>query len=195
MAKIVREVVGVFHDAGSLEKTAEDLMSAGFDRACLSLLGNSEAVKAAFGGRLVPLKELEDDPRTPRIEYVDQETAAVGQGALISGLAYLGAAAATGGVLLSGGTLLPALLLGGAGALGGGALGATLAARLRSDVRSKIDGEVGRGGLLLWVRTQDEAENERAMEVMRRNGGGDVHAHGGDAPAPAGLTTAGAATA
>ena len=44
VADTIREIVGVFHDAGGLRKAADELMVAGFDRSELSMLGSRKAV-------------------------------------------------------------------------------------------------------------------------------------------------------
>ena len=191
MAQVDREVVGVFGDVNALECAAQDLMSAGFDRNLLSLLATDAAVKAHYKGRMVRVEQLEDDPTAPRIAYVDRDTLGVGQGALVGGLFYLGAAVATGAVLVSGGALLPALGAAIAGGVGGGALGGVLAARLGAETGAKIDQEVHRGGLILWVRTNSDDEDARAIKIMTDCGGTHVHAHG----APAAAATAGVAAA
>jgi hypothetical protein len=34
-----------------------------------------------------------------------------------------------------------------------------------------------RGGLLLWVRTWDVEDERRAVEILRKHSGSDVHVH------------------
>jgi hypothetical protein len=174
----VREVVGVFPSVGALEAAADELMGYGFDRARLSLIATDEVVAEHFGGRMKPVKDLEDDPSTPRIAYVDRDTLAIGEGAAIGGLFYLGVMAGAGAVLVSGGTLLPALFAAAAGGAGGAGLGAVLAGRLGAETADKISDEVQRGGLILWVRTGGEGEDEKASAIMAKHGAKDVHAHG-----------------
>lgn len=181
-----REVVGVFNGVAALESAAQGLMSGGFDRTLLSLLATDEAVTAHYGGRMVRVEQLEDDPDAPRIAYVDRDTLGVGQGALIGGLFYLGAAVATGAVLVSGGALLPALAAAIAGGVGGGALGGALAGRLGAETGEKIGAELQRGGLLLWVRTRDAEDDAKAIAIMRESGASEVHVNGADTPLPEG---------
>jgi len=174
----IREVVGAFRDVDSLESAAEALMSNGFDRNLLSLVASEETVQDKLGHRVRRVEELIDDPATPRISYVDRDTAAIGEGAIVSGLVYLGAMAATGAVLVSGGALLPAVAAAAAGGIGGGGLGALLASRMNAAVADKIAAEVDRGGLILWVRTDSDEADALAQQLMRDNGAHDVHAHG-----------------
>ena len=172
-----REVVGVFHDVTSLEDAASTLMSNGFDRSGLTLIATEDVVRKELGSRVVRVEQLEDYSGTPRIAYVNREDLAIGQGALIGGLFYLGAMAGTAAVLMTGGAMLPALAVAAATGIGGGSLGALLASLLQAETGKKISDEIERGGLILWVRTHPQEEDDRAIGVMRDNGAYDVHAH------------------
>jgi hypothetical protein len=184
----LREVVGAFHDVQALQNTAQALMSSGFDRSHLSLIAAEATVREKFGSQVMRVDQLEDDPATPRIEYADPSDVAIGQGALMGGLFYLGAMVGTGAVLISGGALLPAFAAAAAGGAGGGALGALFASKLKTEVANKIADEVERGGLILWVRTLDPENDALAEGIMQQNGAYEVHMHG------SGLGPSGAAT-
>lgn len=62
----IREAVGVFHDREAFQNAVEDLMSAGFDRAELSLLAGEQAVEGKLGHAYRRVQELEDEPTVPR---------------------------------------------------------------------------------------------------------------------------------
>ena len=173
-----REVVGLFHDVEALEQAAAGLMSNGFDQARLSLIAAEAAVDEKFGSRMMRVKQLVDDPDTPRIAYVDRATVGIGQGAIIGGLFYLGAIVGTGAVLASGGALLPAYAAAAVGGLGGGSLGAFLSAILHTQIAEKTADEVERGGLILWVRTSGPKDDQLAERIMKESGAYDVHRHG-----------------
>ncbi|MDB5714192.1 MAG: hypothetical protein JWO15_1589 [Sphingomonadales bacterium] len=172
-----REVVGTFHDVEALEATANVLMSSGFDRAALSLIATEDVVRKQFGSRLTKVENLGDHPDTPRIAYMNHDDVAIGRGALIGGLSYLGAVAGTAAVLTSGGAALPALAVAAAGGVGGGSLGALLGSWLNAETAKKISDEVERGGLILWVGTHSIDDDERASDIMIANGAYGVHAH------------------
>jgi hypothetical protein len=53
-------------------------------------------------------------------------------------------------------------------ARGVGAAGALLGRIVAEDQASFLDAQLARGGVLLWVRTQDAAAERRALEVLRR---------------------------
>lgn len=175
-----REVVGVFHDAPALEDAADALMSNGFDRAALSLIATEAVVEKELGSKLVRVEQLADNPDVPRIAYINHSDLAIGQGALIGGLFYVGAVAGTAAVLASGGTMLLALAAAAAGGAGGGGIGAVLGAWLNKETADKIGDEIARGGLVLWVRTHSKDEDDRALKIMTDNGAYHAHAEAGD---------------
>jgi hypothetical protein len=121
--------------------------------------------------------ELADDPATPRSAYVS--TAAIGdaQGALIGGLTYVGATVAIGTFVISGGTLaatlVAAIAAGGAGAILGSILARLVGKHHAEYLHSQIEG----GGLLLWVRAWEPADEPLAIRILRKHGGGDVRSH------------------
>jgi len=172
-----REVVGVFHSAEDLESAIDELLSSGFDRAELSLLASEEAVAQKLGGSYRTASEMADDPAVPRIAFVS--TAAIGdaEGGLIAALAYLGATAAVGAVVLSGGalavTIAAAVLAGGTGGL----VGSALARWVGHHHAAYLHGQIENGGLLLWVRTWDARDEERALEIVARHAADSVHSH------------------
>ncbi len=171
------EVVGVFKTAEDLEAAIEALLSSGFDRAQLSLLASDRAIEGKLKHPFGRVLELADDLTVPRSAYVS--TAAIGdaKGALIGGLTYIGATAAIGAVVIAGGalaaTLMAAMVAGGAGAL----LGSILARLVGQHHAEYLQSQIERGGLLLWVRAWEQADEPLATSIMRKYGGGDVHSH------------------
>jgi hypothetical protein len=173
----VREVVGVFDDADTLQGAIDELMSSGFDRAEISLLASEEAVDEKLGHKYRKVTELEDDSDVPRTHYVSIESIGAAEGAVISSLVYVGAAAAISAIFASGGTLgsviAGATLVGGAGGL----VGAALAKMIGRHHAEYLEEQLRHGGLLLWVRTWDAAREKKATEILKRHSGRDVHAH------------------
>jgi hypothetical protein len=64
-------------------------------------------------------------------------------------------------------------LAGGAGGLVGSALAALVGDRHARDLQDHLD----HGGLLLWVRTRDSQHEKRAVDILKKHSGGDVHLH------------------
>jgi hypothetical protein len=173
----LREAVGVFETAEGLEDAIDELLSSGFDRAELSLLANERAVQEKLGHVYQRVEELEDDARAPRTAFVSTESRGDAEGALIGGPMYLGAMLAAGGIVASGGTLagafLAAALAGGAGA----AAGSAFARLIEYHHADHLAEQLGRGGLLLWVRTRTPEREARAIEILARHSARDVHVH------------------
>jgi hypothetical protein len=138
---------------------------------------NEHAIRAKLGRDYLSTTEFEDDPDVPREEVTPDETVGNAQGALIGIGAYFPAVIGSLAVIGSGGTMLGAIavaaLAGGAGA----AVGATLARLVGRTHARHLAEHLGRGGLLLWVRTHDARHEEIALDLLKRHGGDHVHLH------------------
>lgn len=173
----VREAVGIFDSADELQSAADALREAGFDHSDLSLMASEAAIQEKLGDRFRRVEDLAGDPETPRAAYVGREETGTGKGALASGLAYIGAAIATGAVFSSGGALAPAIAAAVAGGAGGGALGVALSKVLGDQYRNELEEHMERGGLLLWVNIRRPEDEERACDILRRHGARNVEVH------------------
>jgi hypothetical protein len=134
-------------------------------------------VEEKLGDRFQKVEALEDDPKVPRTAYVSTEAIGGAEGAVIGTLMYVGATAAAGAILVSGGTLAAGIaamaLAGGVGGLIG-----TIVAKWIGDHHGQyLQQQMEHGGLLLWVRTWDLEEEKRAVEILRKHSGTDVHLH------------------
>ena len=173
----IREAVGYFRSAGTLQAAIDELMSSGFDRAELSLLASEQAVEEQLGHVYRKVAELEDDPKAARTFYVSDESVGAAEGALIGAPLYV-AAGATGGVILASGGTMAAAILGAALAGGAGSLIGVTFAKLFGDRHAgHLKEQLDHGGLLLWVRTRNGTLEARAVDIMRRHSGHDVHVH------------------
>ena len=176
-ADVVREAVAVFDTAQVLQDAIDELLSSGFHRAELSLLASEADVVSKLGHKYRKASQLEDDPSVPRVAYVSTEAIGDGQGAVIGALVYVGAGLLMGSVAAAGGTLVA---LAGAATLGGGAgglVGAWLARLLGDQHAQRLQEQLEHGGLLHWVRTWDAEEESRAVQILKRHAGQDVHVH------------------
>lgn len=174
----IREAVAYFDSGKDLEAAIDELLSSGFNRAEISLLASEKAVDQELGHKYQKVAELEDDPAVPRACYIPTETIGDAQGAVIGTPLYIAALSAIGAIVASGGSIL-AVLVGAVVAGGaGGALGAGLAKIIGDQHARRIQEQLDHGGLLLWVRTWDAADEERAVAILSRHSGHDVHVHG-----------------
>lgn len=174
----VREAVAVFHDFRDMETAIDVLLEFGFDRAAISLLAPVEKVDAQLGHHFESVADLEDNPAAPRVAYVSRDAVGDAEGAVIGGLIYVGALAGIGAVVSSGGALLPLIGAAAAGGTGGLVFGSLLAKVIGAKYGAYISDQLERGGLLLWVRTFDQDQEERATQILKVQSGSDVHIHG-----------------
>ena len=172
----IREAVGIFDSEETLQAAIDDLLSHGFDRAEISVLAPVTAVEEKLGHHFQTVQEIEDDQGIMTKNYVPIETIGDAEGAVIGSLMYVGAFA---GIVLvaSGGALaaaLAALALGGSGT----AIGIALSRFMKQHHADYIAEQLEKGGLLLWVRTWDQKDEEKAVKLLSAHSGHDVHIHG-----------------
>ena len=168
MSETIREVVAVFDDAETLDAAVFALETRGFDRAAFSLLASEEAVAQKLGHRYQQVREVEDDPKVPRETFFSLVSRLEAEFLPAPALASVGA------LMLAGiGTGLPALIAAGSGALIGAALGRLIHERHAKRVQEQL----ARGGLVLWVNVRDPREEKTALEIVRAHSAHDVHAH------------------
>jgi hypothetical protein len=89
-----------------------------------------------------------------------------------------GALAAGVPIIASGGAIPLAL----AACTAGGGIGAMLAKLVRKNLLTRddadaIEHDINRGGIAVFVRVDNADEEQRAINIMRRNGTHNVHAH------------------
>jgi len=174
---VIREAVGVFDDSESFQAAADELMSAGFDRAELSLLASDKIVQAKLGHSYEKVSELEDDAAVPRAAFVGRDSLVEARVGVIGGLAYIGALAAIGAVVASGGTLAGAIAAAAVAGGGGGLIGSVAARYIGRDRATEMQTQIDKGGLLLWVHIRDDEHEKRPIEILGRYGADDVHVH------------------
>lgn len=174
----VCEAVGVFMDNDQLEHAVQDLLTAGgFDHADLSVLASDETITARFGHRYQDMREAEDDPDAPRISWVEPESRTEGRGALAGILAYAGAVAAGGITFATGGAAAVVIAAGLAAGAAGGILGLGLGKVIDETIGGRLEEQIRRGGVVLWVRLREPDQHERATGILARHGALDVHVH------------------
>jgi hypothetical protein len=176
-AESVREAVGLFDSPSTMQEAIDDLLSSGFDRAEISLLASENAVDEKLGRHYKKAVELEDDAEVPRTAYTSTESVGDAEGGLIGALLYVGATAVAGAVVATGGTLAAAIAAAAAGGGAGGAIGSILARWVGDTHAQHLQEQLDHGGLLLWVRTTDSKREKRAVEILAKHSGHDVHVH------------------
>ena len=90
---------------------------------------------------------------------------------------YVGAVLAAGGIVASGGTLAGAVVAAALAAGAGAAAGSAFAKLLEYHHADYLAEQLGRGGILLWVRTRTAEREMRALEILGKHSAHDVHVH------------------
>ncbi|WP_339859806.1 hypothetical protein [Thalassospira alkalitolerans] len=173
-----REAVAVFDTAESLQTAIDELESSGFNRAELSLLASEPAIDEKLDHIYSKTTDLEDDPKALRTAYISAETIGDAEGALIAGPLYIAATTAAGIMIATGGPIaatVAAIMVAGGG---GAAIGTFLAALMDKHHADYLQQQLDHGGLILWVRTRDQDHEKRALEILGKHSGHDVHIHG-----------------
>lgn len=178
-ATAVREAVGIFTDEQSYQKAIDDLLSSGFDHGDISMLAAEKTVQEKLKHTYTQTTDLADSNETEvgRRHYVATESVGNAKGVMIGGLVYVGALVAAGPVILSGGTLAAGIAAAAVAGGAGGFLGSVLSKWLGDSEGKHIETQLENGGLLLWVHTRDAEHERRALEIMQRHAGQDVHLH------------------
>jgi hypothetical protein len=152
-------------------------MSPGFDRADLNLLAPEKMVDEKLGHGCQSVAEPEDEAAVPRSCYFAPESIGDAEGALIALPLYIGALGATGSIVSYGGSVLAAIK----GAILGGETGVLVGLGFAKLIGSRhayyLREQLSHGGLLLWVRTRDIPHIKRAVDILFKNSGRDVHVH------------------
>ena len=170
----VTEAVAVFHDVSDLDAAVEELRAASFEKDDISLLATEQAVNKKLGHRYERVEELEDDPAAPRVAYRTRASLGESEDRLIGSLTYLPAVVAAGTVVASAGVVAAAVT---GTAIAGALLGTVLSHWLDKSHAEHLQEQLDHGGLLLWVRTPDPETQQRALAILTRHSGHDVHLH------------------
>ena len=171
-----REAVGVFPDSGALERAVNELETAGFDPAAISVLGSDREVRRRIG-LYRSVAEIEDDARAPRAPFVSGYKRAVDETNAVAFPLYIGGIAGLAAVVASGGALALAIAAAIIGSATGASLGGLLAGAIAEHNAKRIQAQIERGGLVLWVKVDDANAEQRALAALEKSGAQDVHTH------------------
>ena len=150
------EVVGHFAGHMSFERAIAALVAAGFARADLSVLSTHESLDA-----------VEREARS----WKDALRAVAGE------IKYEAPLVAAGAVILVGGPVAASVAALIAAAVGGAAIKEILDEVTATPHREAYLRALAAGSVILWVRVADAEAERKAIDIMKDNGGLNVHAH------------------
>ncbi|HEY5237058.1 MAG TPA: hypothetical protein VIJ62_01655 [Rhizomicrobium sp.] len=168
MPNTIREIVAAFDGTDDLDKAVYALETRGFDRAAFSLLASEDAVAKKLGHRYQQVSEVEDEPNVPRDTFFSRVSRFEADYLPAPILASVGAL-----VFVGVGSMLPVLIAAGTGA----ALGVALSRMMHEHHATRVQEQLARGGLLLWVNVRNTDEEQTALGVLRAHSAHDVHTH------------------
>ena len=173
----VPEVVGIFDSHEDLQKAFYDLRMVGIHHSDISILADQKILQEKLGKAYWRAAELEDDPRAPRAHFVSEEAIGELEGAIAGGFFFVGSFVALTAMLTPASTLAASIA---AIAIGGGpaaVIGTLLAGRVGAHHKEYYANQIRHGGILLWVRARDDAQEKLAVEIMKGHSGRGVHVH------------------
>lgn len=172
-----REAVGVFDDGDALEAAVDELEIAGFNRAAVSVLATDEKVKERIRRVHRTATEAEDDARAPQSAFISKDSLIEAEAALVGFPIYVGGIFGAFAAVASGGALAAAIATAFAGGAAGAGLGAFLARAMARRHVDRVQEQLRRGGLVLWVSVPDKGAENRALGVLAKARAHDIHVH------------------
>ena len=178
MAKAkLREAVAAFDDPEALKAAISELQGSGFNRADISFLARDGLTSGHVEADYSEARGVEDDPSVKREAVIDETDIRQRRTLEISMAATIAAFAAAGFTVMSGGAALAAAGAAAVAVGGVGGLGALIGKAWGEGQDTFLREQLERGGIVIWVRTVDEAAETRACNILRRHAAHDVHVH------------------
>ncbi|PSJ60439.1 hypothetical protein [Pseudaminobacter soli (ex Li et al. 2025)] len=165
-----RDAVAIFHDEASLNKAIDELMQIGIRQDDLSLLADAKSVPGKNA------KSLENKDFVEDTNYVSPDSRTEGLAALAAVPVYV-ACAGVAAVATGGASLIPTIALVAGSGVAAGAVGLMLARVFGRHHAERVQEQIAKGGLLLWVHLPDKKRDSKVTEILKRNGAKDVHLH------------------
>lgn len=173
----IREAVGIFFDAETLEAAVADLKAEGFHANEIGLLAGEYTVKENLGHVYEEINKDEDDAEAPNKAFVLRDSVGDTPHALFGTLYIVASAIAGGAVVASAGILGGAVGAAIATTAVFGGVGTVLGSIIHKSDADYLEEQVERGHLVLFVRTNDEAAEKKAVDILTRHCAFDPRIH------------------
>lgn len=168
-----REAVAIFDDETSLNNAVDALMQAGLREDDLSLLVASKSPEEEDA----TAAELADKDFVTHADYVSPDSRVEGLAALVGVPIYVAGAGTAAFVATGGVALVPIIAVVAGTGLAAGVVGLILARIFGRHHSERVQAQIAKGGLLLWVRMPEAARDATVLDILRRTGAHDVHLH------------------
>lgn len=150
-------IVGIYENRVDANEATERLHEEGFSREAISVLVAQKSAKGHFG--------FEENKKLPEGAAIGG-AAGVGLGAIVAGLATVGAIALPGGAVVAAGPLVAALAGAGAGGAGGGLVGGLIGLGFSEAEAKFYEKNLDAGNILLAVEYETSDEKTTIREVI-----------------------------
>ncbi|MDX1484553.1 MAG: hypothetical protein R3229_08735 [Alphaproteobacteria bacterium] len=171
----VRQVVATFFDAESLEQAVDALKAAGFGSEEISAVAGAQAVKQSLAGHYMEPGESKDEPGAPKTAFVGRESVGDAVHGILGAFFFTGATLAAGGLVATAGALASPVIAAIAGAAAVGGIGAVTAAQIDKSEAERLQEEIDRGHLLLFVRIGDSQQEREVLGILKGHEGFEPH--------------------
>ncbi len=174
----LREAVAVFDDADRIQDAVDDLELHGFSNAAISRPVSPELIEESLQYEIHSVEQIEDNSEVPREAFVDMHSRAERTIVLLFIPVYIGASIAIGIAAANGMETWQTITLILMMSLIGIAAGGIYSYRMFRRKMDRIKREEELGGHVLWVRTGNIEQENKALLILSRNKGHHVHMHG-----------------
>ena len=174
----MREVTGVFHSRKALLAAAQELLTAGNDRADIDVSASLDELQRRLNYASIPPADLADIPTAARQPFVGEDDTMTTEVVVGSAAGCIAALAMA--FYLVARDLSP-VSVGVLSVLFGLILGAAAVfwarRRLQRERVLGLENLSEAQGLLIWVRVRSPEKEAQAQEILMRHGGKAVHVH------------------
>ena len=162
----IREAVGVFFDAESVEGCVNNLKSNGFSNEHIGLLANQHTVQA----KLTHLYEEvnKHGANEPDVAFVGKESTENSTSAFLGSLSFIGAATVGSGMVASAALLGGPLLVSAATVAFGGGITAVMGWVISKSEADYLEEQIEAGHILLFVRTRNAQQERKALDSFSK---------------------------
>lgn len=167
-----REATAVFPDEASLNRAVDALMQAGLTQEDMSVLAHDKHLSGSQSA-----DQLADSDKADITAFETQDSRTEGQAAIVGTPALLAGLGAALAISTVGTALIPAFVVTAGSTIVGGGVGAILARVFGRKHADYIQQQIQDGGIVLWVRTEDEAQDNVVLGILKENGGKNAHIH------------------
>lgn len=168
-AEVVREAVGAFSSADAVQGAITDLAKAGFSTSEIGLLAGEHTVRQQLGDFYTRTNASAGSADAPNTAFVAKKSIGDTMHALIGSLFFAGTTLAGGVAVASAAVLGGGLVAAATGVAAVGAMGAALALIVQESDAEELEQQVDEGHLLLFVRANDERDEQKAVEILSRH--------------------------